>query len=195
MIENKRRLQAQQALGLHPKKEVDEIRSAKKKEEKRRTEKKHKQQDLANSFSYKSVHSISKALDEWWLDGILGFFQGVGDIANAAFTLPFLYVSLFKIRSIPLTLACIYNMLLDILIGIIPFGVGNILDFFHRSYRKNLKLIVGFVEDDKNIIDEVNRKASFMAIAIFVICLVIYWLISFVISLASSIKDWFSGLF
>ena len=39
MIENKRRLQAQQALGLHPKKEVDEIRSAKKKEEKRRTEK------------------------------------------------------------------------------------------------------------------------------------------------------------
>ena len=86
-------------------------------------------------------------------------------------------------------------MLLDILIGIIPFGVGNILDFFHRSYRKNLKLIVGFVEDDKNIIDEVNRKASFMAIAIFVICLVIYWLISFVISLASSIKDWFSGLF
>ena len=196
MKENKRRAQAQNDLELNiPPKEEYAIKSAKRKEEERRARKKHKRQELENSFSYRSVHSISKVFDDWYLDGIMGFFQGVGDIANMVFAFPFIYVSLVKIRSIPLTLACIYNVIVDILIGIIPFWIGNILDFFNRAYRKNLRLIIGFVEDDQNIIDEVNRKAVFMAIAIVVACLLIYLLISFVISIASDIKDWFSTLF
>ncbi|WP_158608746.1 DUF4112 domain-containing protein [Neisseria weixii] len=40
-------------------------------------------------------------------------------------------ISLFKTRSIPLTLVVIFNSLLDLLIGLIPV-IGTALDFFHR---------------------------------------------------------------
>ncbi|RPD90414.1 DUF4112 domain-containing protein [Neisseria weixii] len=42
-----------------------------------------------------------------------------------------LCISLFKTRSIPLTLVVIFNSLLDLLIGLIPV-IGTALDFFHR---------------------------------------------------------------
>ena len=98
----------------------------------------------------------------------------------------------------PLTLAVIYNGLRDIAIGLIPLWIGNILDFFNRSYLQNIRLIVGFVEDDKEIISEVNRKAVKSAIMIGVFCFIIYLLVLLVIKVAGWIGDafgWLGGLF
>ena len=61
----------------------------------------------------------------------------------------------------------------------------------NRSYLQNIRLIVGFVEDDKNIIDEVNRKAVKSAIMIGVFCFIIYLLVLLLMKTLS----WIGSLF
>lgn len=194
-MESRRRAQAKDELNLVGNKEVRAIEVAKHKELERQAKKERKRQELEGSFSYRTVCWISKVFDDWYLDGFIGLFQGVGDLFNAIFAVPFVYVSLVKIRSIPLTLACVANILVDSLVGMIPFWVGNICDFFIRSYRKNMRLIVGYVEDDKEIIAEVNRKAVWMAILIIVICLLIYWAVVLLKTVITSVYDWIGSLF
>lgn len=194
-MESRRRAQAKDELNFVGNKEVRAIETAKHKELERQAKKERKRQKLEGSFSYRTVCWISKVFDDWYLDGIIGLFQGVGDLANTVLALPFVYVSLVKIRSIPLTLACVANILVDSLVGMIPFWVGNICDFFIKSYRKNMRLIIGYVEDDKEIIAEVNRKAVWMAILIIIICLLIYWAIVLLKTVITSVYDWIGSLF
>ena len=126
----------------------------------RREAKETQRQRLLADPIYSTMRKISKVLDEYYLDAIIGLvLPGIGDVVTALCTLPFVWYSLLKIRSLPLTLAVIYNTLVDIVIGLIPFFVGDILDVFHRAYSKNMRLISGFVDGDKDVIKEVNRKA------------------------------------
>ena len=99
------------------------------------------------------------------------------------------------VKSIPLTLAVIYNILMDILIGAIPFYIGDVLDVFKRSYVKNLRLVTGYIEDDKEIINKVNKKAFWMAVFIVVLCWLIYVVISWTISLGTMAYNWIVSLF
>jgi len=77
----------------------------------------------------------------------------------------------------------------------IPFWIGNICDFFIKSFQKNMRLIIGYVEDDKEIIAEVNKKAIWMAILIIVICLLIYWAVVLLKTVITSVYDWIGSLF
>lgn len=195
-LQNSRRQKVQSSLNLTTEKEYKSINKSIEKEERRKQRKWEKQVELQNSASFRSVKAIQEYMDTWFLDPIIGFFlPGFGDLLTSFMTLPFIYVSLFKIRSLPLTLAVIYNMLVDCLLGTIPFFIGDIIDAFNRSYKKSYKLIVGFVEDDREIIRDVNKKALFMAIMICIVCVLIYLLVSFVISLTSAIYEWIAGLF
>ena len=195
-MESARRREAQEDLGLTTSKEQERIDHAIEKEEARRRKKEQKRQELETDSSYRMVKGIATVMDKFFLDPIIGFFlPAVGDILTSVMTLPSIMVALFKVRSIPLTLAIIYNMLVDMLIGLIPFWIGDILDAFNRSYMKNYKLIVGFVEDDKEVIHEVNRKAVFTGICILVFCLLIYWLTKLVIYVTTSVWEWIQGLF
>lgn len=84
-------------------------------------------------------------MDRYYLDPLVGlFFPAAGDIFSSAMMLPFLIMSLFKIKSLPLTLAILYNMLTDMMLGIIPLWIGDLFDIFNRSYTKNYRLIVFF---------------------------------------------------
>ena len=120
---------------------------------------------------------------------------GLGDALSSLLVFPFIYVAAVKVRSLPLTLAVIFNVLRDMAIGLIPFWVGNILDFFNRAYLQNCRLIVGFVEDDREIIREVNRKAFWMGVGIVVCCILIYWLISIAIAATAWTFNFISSLF
>ncbi|WP_158964034.1 DUF4112 domain-containing protein [Myroides fluvii] len=146
---------------------------------------------IEESQSYRSLRTIATVMDKYFIDPILGLFPGIGDALSSCLSFPFIYVSLFKIGSIPLTLAVIYNILKDTLLGMIPFWIGDIIDVFNRSYLQNLRLIVGFVEDDQEIIKEVNRKAIKSFIGIAILCFLIYLMIKIV----ASIISWFSELF
>ena len=85
-----------------------------------------------------------------------------------------------------MTLAVINNALRDILIGMIPFFVGDIIDLFHRANIQNMQMIQGFVDGDEAIIKQVNQRAWQSAIVLIVlivllllIALMIWALISF----------------
>lgn len=147
--------------------------------------------EIEESSTYQSIETIKTWMDEYYLDAIIGLIPVVGDAITKLFSLPFIYVALFKVRSIPLTLAIIFNILLDFLLGSIPYMIGNVVDFFFRSYNNNFKLIVGFVEDDRQIIRKVNEKAILMGIGISAIVYLIYLFVSAMLSLYS----WFFSLF
>lgn len=181
-------------LGFIDAKEEARLAHAREKEEKRQQRKQNKRRELENSASYRAVVGISRLCDTWMLDPIIGFF-GVGDILTTMLAFPSIYVSLFKIRSIPLTLACIFNTTLDFLLGSIPFFIGDICDIFYRSFRKNLKLIQGFVEDDRAVIAEVNRKAIWMFLGIALVGLLIYWFLKALSSVMTELSHWIGSWF
>lgn len=160
-----------------------------------KSRKQNRAERLKNSTSFAILRGTRRVMDDLifgiGLDPFLGFLPvGTGDIISSITALPSIYVALFKVRSIPLTLAVIKNMLVDVLVGAIPM-LGNILDFFYRSHHKNYQLIVDYIEGDKQTIEEVNRGAWFMAILILIISILIY----FAIKLLSMFWDWIVGLF
>lgn len=186
-----RRRQAQEDLGLTSQEEQMDIERSIRKEEQRKAEKEMRRMEIEMSSSYRMVQGIAKFMDKYLLDPIIGFFvPGIGDILSSVLVLPFIHVSLFKIKSVPLTLAVIYNVLIDVLIGLIPFYIGDIIDVFNRAYLKNARLITGFVEDDNEVISEVNRKAAWMGFMILVLCVLIY----FMVLLVMKLMDWLGGL-
>ncbi|MBI9015559.1 MAG: hypothetical protein JEZ08_25295 [Clostridiales bacterium] len=58
-----------------------------------------------------------------------------------------------------------------------------------------MDLIIGFVEDNREIIQKVNRQAIWMAIGIVIVSYLIYWLVSLVIGIISTTYNWIIELF
>lgn len=154
---------------------------------------------LQQSWSYRSIYYLKKYLDDLYIDSIVGFiFPGAGDVLSAIMSVPSIYVAIVKIKSLPLTLAIIYNILVDCCVGMLPFYIGDVFDIFVRANKKNFNLIMGFVENDKKIIKEVNRKAIYMGIMILLLCVAFYFMILFVRwqwELMMSFWQWIGGLF
>ncbi|MDI9604172.1 MAG: DUF4112 domain-containing protein [Bacteroidota bacterium] len=191
MIED-RREKARQELHLTTQKEGADLQKSIDKEQQRLQTKQAKRDELMNSGTFVLVRGLSKAMDTYMLDPIIGFLlPGIGDIIVAVTAFPVLYLSIFKIRSLPLTLAIIHNHLIDMFIGLIPFQIGNILDVFVRAHKKNLKLVVGYVDDDKEIINKVNKKAVWTAILIVVFISLIYLTFKFIEKLCDFVLSWF----
>lgn len=130
-----------------------------------------------NRSSYRMMVKTAKYMDKYYLDPLIGLIPGgVGDTISSLVALPFIYYSLCVVKSIPLTLAVIYNILIDVMLGAIPV-IGNVFDIFKRSYVDNLKLITGYIEDDKEIISKVRKKAFATAVLIAIVCFLIYWVV------------------
>lgn len=154
-----------------------------------------KQIEVKDSKSFKVVKKIADLMDNWYIDPILGVIPNVGDLVTPVFSLPFLYLSIFKVKSVALTLAMIYNILIDCALGMLPFWIGNILDFFNKSYKENYRLIVGYVEKDRNVIRAVNRKVTYLISMIVLLIAVIIGLIiligKLIVWLGDTIYSWF----
>lgn len=196
-MESSRRQQAQADLGMNFAKEDQKREAALAKEQERAAKKEAKRQEMMNMPSYRIMVKTSKYMDKYFLDPILGFIlpAGIGDTISSVFAFPFIYYSLCVVKSVPLTLAVIFNILKDVLIGAIPFYIGDLLDVFKCSYVENLRLITGYIEDDKEIINKVNKKAFWTAVFIVVICWLIYVVISWAIHLGTMARDWIVSLF
>ena len=191
-MESSRRQQAQSDLGMNFEREDLKRNAALAKEQERVEKKQAKREQMMNRSSYRMMVKTAKYMDKYYLDPLIGLIPGgVGDTISSLVALPFIYYSLCVVKSIPLTLAVIYNILMDVLIGAIPFYIGDILDVFKRSYVENLKLITGYIEDDKEIINKVKKKAFWTAVVIAVLC----WLIYVVISWAIRLGNWIVSLF
>lgn len=139
---------------------------------------------LRSSRLYRATQAVTLWMDRYNVDGVAGLVPGgVGDIVSAGFAVVHVYFSAFRLRSIPLTLAILNNTLRDIFLGMLPFFVGDVIDFFHKANKRNMALIDGFINDDEIIIHEVNRKATqsaailiSLAIAIMLLLWGLVWL-------------------
>lgn len=156
------------------------------KEDRCRQSREKKTRNLKESKAYRFLCMITLLADKYFLDALLGFVPSVGDLVSSVFGLPFIYVTLFKVKSIPLTLAVIYNYLVDILLGSIPFFIGDAIDFFCKAHVKNLDLITHYVEGDKKTIRQVRSKALLTAFLIIVLCVIIY----FAFRLLAGVTEW-----
>ncbi len=189
---NSRRQQAQADMGMNFEREDQQRETALAKEQERQAEKEAKREALMTTTSYRIMDTTAKYMDKYSLDPIIGLIPGgIGDVLSSFLALPFIYFALVQVKSIPLTLAVICNVLKDALLGSIPFFIGDIIDVFNRSYVANLRLITGYVNDDKAVIHEVNRKATWSAIFIVILCVLIYFIVKWAIELG----NWIVSLF
>ena len=76
------------------------------------------------------------------------------------------------------------------MLGAIPV-IGNVFDIFKRSYVDNLKLITGYIEDDKEIISKVRKKAFATAVFIAIICFLIYLMVLLAMAVAKFVFSLF----
>ena len=119
------------------------------------------------------MQSLTRYLDRFYLDAVIGLIPGWGDAVALLCVVPFVYFSMCIIKSIPLTLAVLNNALRDVLLGMIPFFIGDVIDIFHRANMKNMAMIQGFIDGDEAIIKQVNRRALQSAIVLLVLLLLI----------------------
>lgn len=165
---------------------LDKGSDANRKEEVRRQRREKEIRELKASKAYKFISTVTTLADRYFLDALLGLVPSVGDLVSSIFGLPFIYVTLFKVKSIPLTLAVIYNYLVDILLGSIPFFIGDAIDFFSKAHVKNLDLITRYVEGDKKTIRQVRSKALLTTFLIIILSVIIY----FVFRLLIGVTEW-----
>lgn len=146
---------------------------------------------------YRAMQRMTKYLDRYYLDPVLGVVlpSGVGDTLSSILSLPFIYFSLFVVKSVPLTLAVTVNILRDILLGMIPFFVGDVIDIFFRSYGRNMKLITGYITGDAKVEAEVKRKTVFSIVAIIVLLVLIILLFKLVLMLGAWMMDYLRSIF
>ena len=151
------------------------------KEEKRALRRKR----LMENKVYQAMGSVTRYMDRYYLDALMGFVPGWGDAIALLSVVPFVYFSSRVIRSIPLTLAVLNKALRDVLMGMIPFFVGDIIDFFHRANIQNMEMIQGFVDGDETVIRQVNQRAWQSAVVLVVLLLLIGLMIWALVSFGS----------
>ncbi len=140
---------------------------------------------LMDNQVYQSMQSFTRYMDRFYLDAVIGLIPGWGDAVALLCVVPFVYFSMCIIKSIPLTLAVLNNALRDVLLGMIPFFIGDVIDIFHRANMKNMAMIQGFIDGDEAIIKQVNRRALQSAIVLVVLLLLIALMIWALVSFGS----------
>ena len=194
MMQSSRHKDAARDIGVTDEKAIKEqekIRLAHEKEELSRLKKEQKREELMKSGLFRTIYKIKHLFDDWHLDAIIGLIPTLGDIGSTIVSFPFILFCVFKVKSIALTLAVLNNYMIDMIIGLIPFWIGNIADFFYKAHRRNLDLIMGYIDDNEYVIEEVNRKAAGSAIILAVLIAIFILMIR----LLSSFIEWVGGLF
>ena len=128
---------------------------------------------LMDNKVYQTMNDITRYMDRYYLDAIIGIIPGWGDVITMFCVVPFIYFSTRVIKSIPLTLAIINNALRDVLLGMIPFFIGDIIDVFPRANTKNMAMIQGFVDGNVTVTKEVNQKAIQSAVILIILLILI----------------------
>ncbi|MBR1389439.1 MAG: DUF4112 domain-containing protein [Prevotella sp.] len=151
-------------------------------------------QRLMGNRAYQAMQGLTRYMDRYYLDALIGVIPGWGDAIALVSVVPFVYFSLKVIKSIPLTLAVLNNALRDVLLGMIPFFVGDIIDIFHRANTKNMAMIQGFVDGDEVVIKQVNQRAWQSAIVLILLLLLIVLMIWLLISFGNYLYSLLTSL-
>ena len=154
-----------------------------------------RRQRLMENKAYQTMEALTRYMDRYHLDALIGVIPGWGDAIALLSAVPFVYFSTRVIKSVPLTLAVLNNALRDVLMGMIPFFVGDIIDFFHRANIQNMQMIRGFVDGDEAMIRQVNQRAFQSAVVFVFLLLFIALMILALISFGSYLYSLVSSIF
>ena len=154
-----------------------------------------RRQRLMGNKAYQTMERLTRYMDRYYLDALIGVIPGWGDAIALICVVPFVYFSARVIKSIPLTLAVLNNALRDVLLGMIPFFIGDIIDIFHRANTQNMRMIQGFVDGDETVIKQVNRRAWQSAFVLFILLLLIVLMNWLLISFGSYLYSMLTSLF
>lgn len=144
-----------------------------------------RRQRLMDNKVYQTMEVLTRYMDRYYLDALIGVIPGWGDAITILCVVPFVYFSSCVIKSVPLTLAVLNNALRDVMLGMIPFFVGDIIDIFHHANTQNMQMIQGFVDGDEAVVKQVNQRAWQSAIVLFILLLLIALMIWMLISFGS----------
>ena len=150
---------------------------------------------LMDNKVYQTMNGLTRYMDRYYLDAVIGIIPGWGDAIAFLCVVPFVYFSSRVIKSIPLTLAVLNNALRDVLMGMIPFFVGDIIDIFHRANIQNMQMIQGFVDGDETVIRQVNQRGWQSAIVLIILLLLIAFMIWVLISFGSYLYSLVASIF
>jgi hypothetical protein len=102
------------------------------------------------AFRDENLDTLSRVLDTWFrvpgtqirfgLDGIVGFFPGIGDFIGGAASCVIVIAAFF--RGVPMiTIArMVANLAIEVIVGLVPF-LGNLFDIGWRANRRNYHLL------------------------------------------------------
>ena len=150
---------------------------------------------LMENRVYQTMEGLTRYMDRYYLDALIGIIPGWGDAIALICVVPFVYFSSCVIRSVPLTLAVLNNALRDVLMGMIPFFVGDIIDIFHRANTQNMQMIQGFVDGDETVVKQVNQRAWQSAIILIILLLLIALMVWALISFGSYLYSLVTSIF
>ena len=143
---------------------------------------------LCESGAFKFVF-MAKKYDDWFLDPIVGLIlPAFGDLLSSIAILPALYIALFKIRSLKLAYAIMIIGTIDLIVGAIP-TVGDLIDAFYKANKKAARWIVGYVDKDPSVKEEVNKTALWGTVGILILLGLIYLCYSLIVAL----YHWIAG--
>jgi hypothetical protein len=88
-----------------------------------------------------SVRKLSRVLDDYFVDPILGFvIPGVGDLVGASLGLYSVAYALRKKVSPVVITRMLMNLTIDAIVGVVPL-VGDLFDVGWKANKKNLALL------------------------------------------------------
>ena len=120
---------------------------------------------LMENKAYQTMNGFTRYMDRYYLDALIGIIPGWGDALR------------------------------DVLMGMIPFFVGDVIDFFHRANIQNMQMIQGFVDGDETIIKQVNQRAWQSAIVLIIFLLLIALMIWALVSFGSYLYSLVASIF
>lgn len=144
-------------------------------------------EQITESSSFKLMYGAKRLLDDWFLDPLIGLIPGVGDTVATIASAPSLYFATFKAKSIKLTMAILFFIIIDWLAGLIPF-VGDIVDAFYKSHKKSYRICVGYLEEDPDVLKEINKAAVGLVFLLIAIGGILY----FAYEVVMKIIHWFN---
>ena len=83
-----------------------------------------RRQRLMDNRAYQTMEVLTRYMDRYYLDALIGVIPGWGDAIALLCVVPFVYFSARVIKSAPLTLAVLNNALRDVLLGMIPTSLA-----------------------------------------------------------------------
>ena len=122
---------------------------------------------LMDNKAYQTMNGLTRYMDRYYLDALIGIIPGWGDAIALLSVVPFVYFSSRVIN----------------------------IDFFHRANIQNMQMIQGFVDGDETIIKQVNQRAWQSAVVLIIFLLLIALMIWALVSFGSYLYSLVASIF